>query len=110
MNFALLAQSSALVPIRFLMRWIHSCLIGKSNASPLAQAYRSPSTDKPVLYAAHSARYANRSISVIKPLRVVRVLEAGQARSAVGRMLISGRMADVCAELDRLAEGEAARS
>ena len=41
--------------------------------------------------------------SVRKPLRVVRILEAGQAPTHVGRMTISGRMADVCAELDRLA-------
>jgi hypothetical protein len=41
-------------------------------------------------------------------LRVVRVVERGQARSQVGRMVISGRMADVCAELDRLAACEAA--
>lgn len=45
-----------------------------------------------------------------KPLRVVRVVEAGQARASVGRMVISGRMADVCAELDRLAAREAALS
>jgi hypothetical protein len=43
-----------------------------------------------------------------KPLRVVRVVESDQARTAVGRMVISGRMADVCAELDRLAACEAA--
>lgn len=43
-----------------------------------------------------------------RPLRVVRVMEAGQPRSQVGRMVISGRMADVCAELDRLAACEAA--
>jgi hypothetical protein len=41
------------------------------------------------------------------PLRVVRVLENGQHRSSVGRMVISGSMADVCAELDRLAACEA---
>ncbi|MEK9803310.1 MAG: hypothetical protein VW475_07915 [Curvibacter sp.] len=45
-----------------------------------------------------------------RPLRVVRVMEAGQPRSQVGRMVISGRMADVCAELDRLAACEAARA
>jgi len=39
------------------------------------------------------------------PLRVVRVVEPGSR--AAGRMVISGRMADVCAELDRLAEREA---
>jgi hypothetical protein len=43
-----------------------------------------------------------------RPLRVVRVLEACQAPSGAGRMVISGRMADVCAELDRLAALEAA--
>ena len=42
-------------------------------------------------------------------LRVVRVLEAGQATANVGRMVISGRMADVCAELDRLAAREATK-
>lgn len=43
-------------------------------------------------------------------LRVVRVVETGQSRASVGRMVISGRMADVCAELDRLADREAALS
>jgi hypothetical protein len=35
-------------------------------------------------------------------------MEAGQTPAQVGRMVISGRMADVCAELDRLAACEAA--
>ncbi len=42
------------------------------------------------------------------PLRIVRVIERGHSRGNVGRMVISGRMADVCAELDRLAACEAA--
>ncbi len=38
------------------------------------------------------------------PLRVVHVIDgAGGGRGASGRLVISGRMADVCAELDRLA-------
>lgn len=41
------------------------------------------------------------------PLRVVRVMETGQAAAHVGRMMMSGRMADVCAELDRMSEREA---
>ena len=44
-----------------------------------------------------------------KPLRVVRVLEPSAPRAEAGRMVISGRLADVCAELDRLAAQEAAR-
>ena len=42
----------------------------------------------------------------VKPLRVVRVLEPSTPRAAAGRMVISGRFADVCAELDRLAAQE----
>ena len=40
------------------------------------------------------------------PLRVVRVVENGQAPLQCGRLMISGRMADVCAELDRMVERE----
>jgi hypothetical protein len=42
-----------------------------------------------------------------KPLRVLRVVEPSAPRAIAGRMVISGRLADVCAELDRLAAMEA---
>ena len=46
-----------------------------------------------------------------KPLRVVRVAEDGLASpSSAGRMVMSGRMADICAELDRLVHLEASKS
>lgn len=38
-----------------------------------------------------------------RPLRVVRVFDGPRVTPHAGRMVISGRMADVCAELDRLA-------
>jgi hypothetical protein len=42
-----------------------------------------------------------------QPLRVVRLIEVGtpaaNASQMAGRMVISGRMSDVCAELDRMA-------
>ena len=41
------------------------------------------------------------------PLRVVRVVEPSAPRADAGRMVISGRLADVCAELERLAALEA---
>lgn len=41
------------------------------------------------------------------PLRVVRLAEDGVRHDCAGRMVMSGRMADICAELDRLAEREA---
>ena len=56
------------------------------------------------------ARVTRRPMSVPqapKVLRVVRVLEPAAPRSTAGRMVISGRLADVCAELDRLAALEA---
>jgi hypothetical protein len=40
-------------------------------------------------------------------LKVVREFEAGISPSCAGRMVISGRMADVCAELERMAQREA---
>ena len=41
-------------------------------------------------------------------LKVVREFEAGISPSCAGRMVISGRMADVCAEQERMAQREAA--
>ena len=46
--------------------------------------------------------------SAPRRLRVVRVIESSHAAATAGRMVISGRMADVCAELERLAALEAA--
>jgi hypothetical protein len=46
-----------------------------------------------------------------KPLRVVRVAEDGaHSPSTAGRMVMSGRMADICAELDRLVHLEGSKS
>ena len=40
----------------------------------------------------------------VRPLRVIRVVDGPQGgKRSTNRMVISGRMADVCAELDRLA-------
>lgn len=40
-------------------------------------------------------------------LRIVREFDANVSPACAGRMVISGRMADVCAELDRMAQREA---
>ncbi|MCR8960891.1 hypothetical protein M0765_025105 [Variovorax sp. S2] len=54
------------------------------------------------------AASADASPAPARPLRVIRVVDGlqGEKRST-NRMVISGRMADVCAELDRLAALEA---
>ena len=51
---------------------------------------------------------AAASAAAALPLRVVRMVDAQHPGRAPGRMVISGRMADVCAELDRLVALEAA--
>ncbi len=49
------------------------------------------------------------SAQPVSRLKIVREFEPGMARSQAGRMVISGRMSDVCAELDRIAQSETAR-
>jgi hypothetical protein len=56
---------------------------------------------------AHNPQNGNNTTSTIRPVRVLQVLELGQSPAQSGRLRISGRMADVCAELDRLAAREA---
>jgi hypothetical protein len=41
-------------------------------------------------------------------LRIVREFDSNVSPACAGRMVISGRMADVCAELERMAQREAA--
>jgi hypothetical protein len=109
MNTVLLVQQSLL---GFVTRWLgHMVPVAKPMAYANGRT-RFPAKNAPKSIAIHAepAR-AEGSFSLkttVKPLRVVRVVETGQARASVGRMVISGRMADVCAELDRLAACEAA--
>ena len=86
---------------------LHKLLRRLTAAAPL----RPTTVSTPVLPCSNATAAIVRSNRPVqRPLRVVRVMEAGQPRSQVGRMVISGRMADVCAELDRLAACEASRS
>ena len=71
---------------------------------------RFPGARPAALAMAPAVRRAPVCPQTARPLRVLRVMEPGQQRTAVGRMVISGSMADVCAELDRLAAREAAMS
>lgn len=69
----------------------------------------SASVDSPLQRAPAAQRSwggPTRSAPLQRPLRVVRVMDGRHACAGAGRMVISGRMADVCAELDRLAELE----
>ena len=47
--------------------------------------------------------------SHVSRLKVVREFDSNVSPACAGRMVISGRMADVCAELERMAQREAAQ-
>jgi len=109
MNIAFFIRSAILDPLQSLTRWWTT---GGSPATHCATSRHE--TQEYAIQSIASGALMTRATGQImkgqKPLRVVRVVEAGQARASVGRMVISGRMADVCAELDRLAAREAALS
>ncbi len=107
MHTAYSIHSALVQTFRSFVRWIspqHESIQAPALPStPLAHvnAINSIATH------AVSTRVSTANAMLNKPLRVVRVMESGQARTSVGRMVISGRMADVCAELDRLVACEA---
>lgn len=84
-----------------------SVLTHKTGFSTICPPFR---TTSPTVahFAAHSR--VPRPSQSRRPLRVVRVMEADQPRSNVGRIVISGCMADVCDELDRLIQKENTRT
>ncbi len=110
MNIAFFAEPRTWAPLQGLLRWLAPAV------APLGQNASQPRIAPPARVDTLPAcqRRLNRSETAPsrlvqrRPLRIVRIMEAGQAPAQVGRMVISGRLADVCAELDRLAACEAA--
>ena len=100
MGIALLTLADLFTPLQSLAsRWM-----------PARRAHRNAGLRYVAVRPACTARPAVATVApAARPLRVVRVQDGQRAgRAASGRMVISGRMADVCAELDRLAALEAA--
>ena len=69
---------------------------------------RAPITSRPVSSIGVARSACAPRPAALRVLRVLRECDAGQAPGEAGRLVISGRMADVCAELDRLVAREAA--
>lgn len=111
MSIALFATPGVLTPLQGLWRrFVPATVQGRPTHSGMDKCGREAAIGS----TANTTRDAGAELHHVAstatriPLRVVRVLEAGQTPANVGRMVISGRMADVCAELDRLAAREAA--
>ncbi|MFC5523504.1 hypothetical protein [Polaromonas jejuensis] len=82
---------------------------GQQLALPLASS-DSPPNRRPMLTQACTAKSGKASKKRLAPsrLKVVREFDSGVGPACAGRMVISGRMADVCAELERMALRETA--
>ncbi|OUM01088.1 hypothetical protein [Variovorax sp. JS1663] len=101
MGIALLSFADLFMPLQSLAtRWMTS---RRRRTSGLRYVGIRPSCA-----ARPGAPAASRLSSPARPLRVVRTVDAQPSGRGTGRVVISGRMADVCAELDRLAALEAA--
>lgn len=100
-------MSMVLAPVQALAAFFMPVQIAQANQRPLVHV---PS---PRLARDQNTRTMGQAAANVRPvcrLKVMREFEPGMARSQSGRMVISGRMSDVCAELDRIAQKEAARS
>lgn len=103
MGIALFTVSSLFAPLQGLISWF-------MPSAPEAVRPGQRQACRPELLRANPA-YQQRTpgkVCASRPLRVLRVLDPDHAPATAGRMVISGRMADVCAELDRMAAHEAA--
>ncbi len=99
MGIALLTFADLFMPLQSLAsRWLPARR-AHHNGGLRYVAVRPACTSRPV---------ASTVAPAVRPLRVVRVIDGQRAGRASGRVLISGRMSDVCDELDRLAALEAA--
>jgi hypothetical protein len=105
MGITLLSLGGLLAPLQNLVSWFTPapCRAAVPQVRPAAVRPFPSRTCAP-----RAAASAGRHDRLLRPLRVVRVVDGASAPAGAGRMFMSGRMADVCAELDRLAALEAA--
>ena len=105
MGITMPIANALLAPLQDLLTW----LLRPIDGAPATKTIASPPRGAGVAGPNHAQRPAVRSIArPTRPLRVLRVVDGPQPPADAGRMVISGRMADVCAELDRLAAQETA--
>jgi hypothetical protein len=105
MGIASFSSTGLLGSFQGLVGWLTTGSVSgrHHHASPAVRANGCTNYTAPT--SLRTSRPAHTQVAPQRPLRVLRVMDAQQ--SGVGRMRISGRMADVCAELDRLAALEA---
>lgn len=104
MGIALYSLSALSSALHALARWLVHLPEHHAASAPTGMPPRPSGPSQPV----HPQGGLPRQTRVVRgPVRVVRVLDGGTPGGS-GRLVIAGRMADVCAELDRLALREQA--
>ena len=98
MGIALLTLSSLFAPVQAFTAWLSPAPPRLVRPRP-ANAIKTVASNDQLIRTTGPKSLKNHPA---RPLRVVRLVEAGHRPGSAGRMVISGRMADVCAELDRL--------
>lgn len=96
--------TTVLMPVRRAKRSRRSSLNSEQMVLPFAS---DASPAKVAVSAAIPPRKPSPRTSMRGGLRIVRVFDAAVSPSCAGRMVISGRMADVCAELERMSQAHA---
>jgi hypothetical protein len=104
MGITILSLRAMLLPLESLVAWF----AGAPARAQGPSAMRSTTADARRTCCVSAATPRRPHERPNRALRVVRVLDSNHAAPGAGRMVISGRMADVCAELERLAALEAA--
>jgi hypothetical protein len=109
MGIALLALVDLLSPLQSLAnRWMPAR--GSGSDRPVGSRHAAMRTGR----AMHPGAAADAGLTPacatapVRPLRIVRTSDAQRRSGVTGRLVLSGRLADVCDELDRLAALEAA--
>lgn len=112
MGIALLTMSAVYAPLQSLLGWF----VAPGGKAHVQRAPRRAVGSRPAWVQAPQHCGAQYPVAqpvparaLPRPLRVLRVLDPNQTTGGTGRLVISGRMIDVCAELDRLASSEGAR-
>jgi hypothetical protein len=111
MNTEPSSASALLTPLQSLWRWIMPIANVAKARQSMSERRNCRGTSVKATDNTHCLTPSSPFLAIptsSRPLRIVRLMEVGQPSVNVGRMVISGRMADVCAELDRLVAREAA--
>lgn len=111
MTIALYAIAKLTAPLHRLSGWLASAATPQAASIGTPRgAYRADApflgANNPILTRPDTPKCPKMASR--QTLRIERIVESGQRANQAGRMVISGRMADVCAELDRLVAREAA--